>query len=119
MVAKGYTQTYRLDYFERFSSIAKLKLVRIIISVAANLICPLFQLNAKNAFSHEALKELYKERPIELGVQEEEKEVFKIKRGKKKSFYRLKKSPSSWFHKSKRVVAKYGLRRSHENNSIS
>jgi hypothetical protein len=51
-VAKGFTQTYGLDYTETFSPVAKLNSIRIIISLAANLDWPFHQLNVKNAFLH-------------------------------------------------------------------
>ena len=50
LVAKGFTQTYGLDYTETFSPVAKLNSIHIIISLAANLDWPLHQLDVKNAF---------------------------------------------------------------------
>lgn len=37
LVAKGFAQTYSIDYFETFSPIARLSSIRIIISIAVNL----------------------------------------------------------------------------------
>jgi len=49
-VAKGYTQTYDIDYLETFSPVARINFIKILFSVAVNLLWPFFQLNVKNAF---------------------------------------------------------------------
>jgi hypothetical protein len=50
LVAKGYTQTYGVDYDETFSLVAKISSARVLVSLAANLDWPLYQLDVKNAF---------------------------------------------------------------------
>ena len=49
-VTKGYTQTYGVDYFKTFSLVARLNLVRILISLTVNFSWHLHQLDTKNAF---------------------------------------------------------------------
>jgi hypothetical protein len=36
LVAKGYSQTYRVDYDETFAHVAKMNTIRVLISIAAN-----------------------------------------------------------------------------------
>ena len=57
LVARGFTQTYGLDYQETFAPVAKLNSIRVLLSVAANLEWPLHQLDIKNAFLNGELKE--------------------------------------------------------------
>ena len=42
VVAKGYTQTYGVDYLETFSLVARLNSIRILFSIVINLSWPLF-----------------------------------------------------------------------------
>ena len=56
-VAKGYTQTYGINYRETFSPVAKLRAIIVLFSIVANLDCPLYQFDVKNAFLHGDLEE--------------------------------------------------------------
>ena len=57
LVARGFTQTYGLDYQELFAPVVKLNTIRVLLSVVANLDWPHHQLNIKNAFLNGELKE--------------------------------------------------------------
>jgi len=64
LVAKRYTQTYDVDYFETFALVARLSFIRILFFVAVNMEWPLFQLDVKNTFLYGNLKErVYMEQP--------------------------------------------------------
>ena len=57
LVAKGFTQTYGVNYSETFSLITKMNTVRVLLSVAVNKDWTLYQPDAKNAFLNEDLME--------------------------------------------------------------
>ena len=66
-VAKGFTQTYGIDYLETFSPIAKLNIIRVLLSIGANLDWPQQQLDVKNVFLNGDLKEeVYIDLPLDF-----------------------------------------------------
>jgi Reverse transcriptase (RNA-dependent DNA polymerase) len=50
LVAKGYTQTYSIDYHETFTPVTKMNTVRILLSIAVNNGWTLHQMDVNNAF---------------------------------------------------------------------
>ena len=106
LIAKGYSQTYGVDYAKTFSPVAKISSVQILISLAANLGWQLFQLDVKNAFLNGDLKEeVYMEQPLGFVAQGESGKVCRLH----KAIYCLKQSPRAWFGKFSEVVLKFGL----------
>jgi hypothetical protein len=64
LVAKGYKQTYGIDYEEIFSPVAKISFVHALISLVVNFDWWLFQLDVKNPFQHgDLLEEVCMEQP--------------------------------------------------------
>ena len=57
LVAKGYAQTYGIDFEETFSPIAKMATVRAVIAMAASKGWELQQMDVKNAFLNGDLQE--------------------------------------------------------------
>ena len=106
LVAKGYTQTYGVDYMETFSPVARLNSVRIFISVTVNRQWPMYQLDIKNAFLHGDLQEeLYMDQPSGYVVSGNDNLVCWLK----KALYGLKQSPRAWVDKFSSVLIKYGF----------
>ena len=64
-VAKGYAQTYGVNYSDTFSHVAKMTSVRLFISLVVTYYWDLHQLDIKNVFFHSNLhKEVYMEQPL-------------------------------------------------------
>ncbi|WVZ92208.1 hypothetical protein U9M48_038291 [Paspalum notatum var. saurae] len=101
LVARGYSQTYGINYDETFAPVAKMSMVRTLVSCAANFGWPLYQLDVKNAFLHGDLQEeVHMEIPPGLSIPEVAGKVCKLK----KSLYGLKQSPWAWFDRFKHAL---------------
>ncbi|XP_071902745.1 uncharacterized protein [Coffea arabica] len=115
LVAKGYTQTYGVDYSDTFSPVAKLTSIRLFISLAATNNWPLYQLDVKNAFLHGDLQEeVYMEQPPGFVAQGESGKVCRLR----KSLYDLKQSPRTWFGRFSEVVQEFGMKKCNFNHSV-
>ncbi|GJR07498.1 retrotransposon protein, putative, ty1-copia subclass [Tanacetum coccineum] len=57
LVAKGFTQTYEVDYEETFSRVAEIKVIRILIAIAAFYDYEIWQMDVKTAFLNGYLEE--------------------------------------------------------------
>ena len=104
LVAKGFTQTYGLNYQEIFALVAKLNIVHVLLPLAINCDCPLYQLDVKNAFLNGDLEyEVYMEIPPKFETSSNYNKVCKLQ----KSLYGLHQSPKAWFDKFMKVVKKH------------
>ena len=106
LVAKGFTQSYGIDYQETFAPVAKLNTVRVLLSLAANLDWSLHQLDVKNAFLNGDLEEeVYMDIPAGLETTSNFNKVCRLR----KSLYGLKQSPRACFERFTKVVKGYGF----------
>jgi hypothetical protein len=96
LVAKGYAQTYGIDYEETYSPVAKMTTIRVIIAMAAAKGWSLHQMEVKNAFLHGDLQEkVYMEQPRSYVDQTHPNLVCRLK----KTLHGLKQTPKAWSNK--------------------
>ena len=89
-MAKGYTQNHDMDYDETFAPMAKMRIVRVVLVVAATWGWHLHQMDVKNAFLQGDLEEhLFMVQPHGFQSKMNKSIVFRLK----KSFYGLKQAP--------------------------
>ena len=109
LVAKGYAQTYVVDYSDTFSSVGKMTYVRLFISLAATHGWDLHKLDINNAFLHGDLsQEVYMEQPPRFVAQGGISRVCRLCI----SLYGLKHIPRAWFYKFSQVIEKFGMQKS-------
>ena len=109
-VAKGYTQTYGVDYQETFVPVAKMNTLRILVSLAINFDWELQEYDVKYVFLHGELEEeIYMSIPPRFGAGDENK-VSQLK----KILYGLKQSPHAWFGRFAKVMIGNGYKQSQE-----
>ena len=94
-MAKGYTQTQGIDYYETFAPVAKMNTVRILFSIAVNKNWNLNQMGVKNDFLQGRLdEEVYMTLPPGYKKEQNSNICCRLK----KSIYGLKQSlvPRAW-----------------------
>ena len=94
-VAKGYSQTYGIDYFETFSSTTRMESIRVLMQLAVNYILFVHQMDVKSAYLPAPIDcDVYVAQPKGYEVLNENGKpvVFKLN----KSLYGLKQSGRNW-----------------------
>ena len=106
LVAKGYTQTYRVDYQETFAPVAKMNIVKILLSLVAHYNWKLLQYDGKIAFLYGDLDEvIYMNIPAGFERNTGNK-MCKLK----KAIYGLKQFPRAWFGRFAKVMKESGYK---------
>jgi Reverse transcriptase (RNA-dependent DNA polymerase) len=114
-VAKGYTQTYGIDYQETFAPMKKINIVRILLSIAVNQQWSLHQMDVKNVFLQGTLEEVvYMSLPPGYAQEDNTNLVCKLR----KSIYGLKQSPRAWYGKLSSHLLSYDFKISNSDHSL-
>ncbi|RVW44659.1 Retrovirus-related Pol polyprotein from transposon RE1 [Vitis vinifera] len=115
LVARGFTQSYGIDYQETFAPVTKLNTIRILLSLAVNQDWCLQQLDIKNAFLNGDLEEeVYMEIPPGFEESMAKNQVCKLQ----KSLYGLKQSPRAWFDRFTKAVLKLGYKQGQADHTL-
>ena len=84
------------DYEETFAPVARMEIVRKMLSIAAQHKWKIYQMDVKSAFLNGVLKEeVYVEQPLGYEVAGQEHKVCKLK----KALYGLKQAPRAWYNR--------------------
>lgn len=72
LVAKGFTQTFGVDYAEIFSSVARLNSIRVLLSISINQAWDVYQLDVKNVFLYvDLIEQVFMEQSLRYIAQGE------------------------------------------------
>ncbi|XP_071713155.1 uncharacterized protein [Rutidosis leptorrhynchoides] len=114
LVAKGYNQREDIDYEETYSHVAKMVIVRCILTMAVNNNWTLFQLDINNAFLYgDLVEDVYMTLP-EGYFSKDDTRVCKLT----KFLYGLKQAPRQWNEKLTSFLVEYGFAQSANDYSL-
>ncbi|KAL0315343.1 UNVERIFIED_CONTAM: Retrovirus-related Pol polyprotein from transposon TNT 1-94 [Sesamum radiatum] len=90
LVARGFKQNEGIDYFDIYSSVARLTTIRVLIALASMHNLSIHQMDVKTTFLYGELKEeVYMDQPKGFAANDNERKVCKLV----KSLYGLKQAP--------------------------
>jgi len=108
LVAQGYSQQEGIDYTETFALIARLKVIRLLLSYAVNHGIILYQMDVKSAFLNGVIEEeVFVKQPPGFKDLKHPDHVYKLK----KSLYGLKQAPRAWYDKLSNFLIKNDFKR--------
>ncbi|GJV44344.1 retrovirus-related pol polyprotein from transposon TNT 1-94 [Tanacetum coccineum] len=94
LVAHGYRQEEGIDFEESFAPVARLDVIRILLTYAAHMNVIVYQMDVKKAFLNDILREeVYVSQPDGFVDQDNPNHVYKLK----KALYGLKQAPHAWY----------------------
>ncbi|GKB01077.1 putative ribonuclease H-like domain-containing protein [Tanacetum coccineum] len=102
LVAQGYTQEEGIDYKEVFTSIARIKAIRLFLAYASFMGFMVYQMDVKSAFLYgQIYEEVYVGHPLGFEDPDYPDKVYKVV----KALYGLHQAPRAWYE----TLAKYLL----------
>ena len=108
LVAQGYSQMEGVDYNETFAPVARMKSIRILLTLACQLKLKLYQMDVKTAFLNGLLKEdVYVAQPKGFIDPHFPDHVLYLK----KALYGLKQAPKAWYDRLTQYLVTYGFTR--------
>ncbi|GJX77803.1 retrotransposon protein, putative, ty1-copia subclass [Tanacetum coccineum] len=111
LIAKGFTQTYEVDYEETFSPVVDIRAIRILIAIAVYCDYEIWQMDVKTAFLNGHLsEEVYMEKPEGFVNPKHPNRVCKLKR----SIYGLKQASRQWNKRFDDEIKKFGFTQNHD-----
>ena len=106
LVAKGYSQKEEEDFFDTYSSVARLTTIRVLLSLAASHGLLIHQMDVKMAFLNGELdEEIYMQQPDGFVIDGQEGKVCKLL----KSLYGLKQAPKQGHEKFNKTLTSVGF----------
>ncbi|KAL2249827.1 UNVERIFIED_CONTAM: Retrovirus-related Pol polyprotein from transposon TNT 1-94 [Sesamum indicum] len=106
LVAKGFKQKEGIDYFDTYSSVARLTTIQVLIALASVYNLPIHQIDVKTAFLYGELEEkIYMDQPKGFVAHGNEHKVCKLV----KSLYGLKQAPKQWHEKFDKTILAFGF----------
>ena len=114
-MAKIFNQQRGIDYTNTFSPVVKPTTIRVVLSLVVSKSWSLHQLDVKNAFLHDILKEdVYTNQPPRFIDLSQSSHVCKLN----KAIYSLKQAPRVWFHRMTCFLLSIGFVQSLANSSL-
>ncbi|KAK9088598.1 hypothetical protein Scep_027680 [Stephania cephalantha] len=115
LVARGYTQIPRIDFYSTYSPVIKSSTIRVVLSIAASFNWGVRQLDINNAFLHGELTEtVYMPQPEGFVDVDRASYVCKLN----KAIYGLRQSPRTWFDRLKAILIQWNFQNSKADTSL-
>ena len=113
LVARGFSQTPGVDFFETFSPVVRYESVRCVLSLAASRNMEMVQFDVQTAFLNGPIdEEIYLEQPE--GYRDDSSIVWKLK----KAVYGLKQAPRCWNSKFNSFLESRGFKAAEEDPCV-